>query len=173
MGGDDMRDVLDVVEWAAARLPGPEKHVAVIGCARAVGWWPLCRSSPCLLCLAHCAHCAAPPCLLVALAEPAHVWLGRPHSRSGTQPLCSSAPARLFPVHPFACAPYPAPRSYSWGSCLAAHGLSHPAVAAYVGVSVPLGGMAWVLQTKKHFGEVCRAIHLPRLLLLGDQVGHS
>ncbi|KAI7843226.1 hypothetical protein COHA_003206 [Chlorella ohadii] len=89
LGGDDQRDVLDVVEWAAARLTGPEKHVAVIG--------------------------------------------------------------------------------YSWGSCLAAHGLSHPAVAAYVGVSVPLGGMAWVLQTKKHFGEVCRAIHVPRLLLLGDQ----
>ncbi len=70
-----------------------------------------------------------------------------------------------------ACMPCsPAVRRYSWGSCLAAHGLSHPAVAAYVGVSVPLGGMAWVLQTKKHFGEVCRAIHVPRLLLLGDQV---
>lgn len=31
MGGDDMRDVPDVVEWAAARLLGPDKHVAVIG----------------------------------------------------------------------------------------------------------------------------------------------
>lgn len=28
-----MADVLDVVEYAAAQLPGPEKHVVLIGCA--------------------------------------------------------------------------------------------------------------------------------------------
>ncbi|KAL4854510.1 hypothetical protein ACK3TF_004687 [Chlorella vulgaris] len=48
---------------------------------------------------------------------------------------------------------------YSWGSCLAAYALSHPAVVAYVGVSFPLGGLSWVLQTKKHFGELCRSSH--------------
>lgn len=30
-GREDMADVLDVVEFAAAQLPGPEKRVAVIG----------------------------------------------------------------------------------------------------------------------------------------------
>ncbi|PSC76865.1 band 7 [Micractinium conductrix] len=89
LGGDDMADVLDVVEYAAAQLPGPEKHVVLIG--------------------------------------------------------------------------------YSWGCCVAAHALASPHVAAYVGVSPPLGGLSWVLQTKKHFAEVCRASHVPRLVLLGDQ----
>ena len=30
-GKEDMGDVLDVVEFAAAQLPGPDKQVAVIG----------------------------------------------------------------------------------------------------------------------------------------------
>lgn len=30
-GREDMGDVLDVVEFAAAQLPGPDKQVAVIG----------------------------------------------------------------------------------------------------------------------------------------------
>lgn len=84
-------------------------------------------------------------------------------------------PPCITPHHPASpllpSTPSPPCRRYSWGSCVAAHALSHPSVAAYVGVSVPLGGLAWMLQTKRHFGEVCRASHLPRLLLLGDQVG--
>lgn len=53
---------------------------------------------------------------------------------------------------------------------MGAYALSHPSVAAYVGVSPPLGGLSWLLQARKHFGEVLRATHVPRLLLLGDQV---
>lgn len=30
-GKEDMADVLDVVEWAAEQLPGPDKQVAVVG----------------------------------------------------------------------------------------------------------------------------------------------
>ena len=94
---------------------------------------------------------------------------GRRHSWGSHAAIPAAVPLSKWSSTRWPCPGCPG-RRYSWGSCLAAHGLSHPAVAAYVGVSPPLGGMAWVLQTKKHFAEVCRAIHLPRLLLLGDQV---
>jgi len=59
---------------------------------------------------------------------------------------------------------------YSFGACLAAHALSHPHVAAYVGISFPLGGLSFLLQTQRMLeGMVCTATHVPRLLVVGSQ----
>lgn len=136
-GREDMADVLDVVEFAAAQLPGPDKRVAVVGCAAGCLWgW---RRQNCR-------------------ASRASWW-----TKSALAPLKGACHPCLGPA-PLLC-------SYSWGSCVAAYALAHPAVAAYASASFPLGGLSWVLQTSRHFGEVARATHLPRLLVLGDQVG--
>jgi alpha/beta superfamily hydrolase len=58
---------------------------------------------------------------------------------------------------------------YSFGACLAAYALQDPRIALYVGISFPLGGLAAVLQTKKGFDLLCKATHVPRLLVLGSQ----
>lgn len=60
---------------------------------------------------------------------------------------------------------------YSWGSCVAVHALRHPLVAAYVGVSFPLGGLSSVLGTRSHFAMLAETKHVPRLLIMGSQVG--
>jgi hypothetical protein len=59
-------------------------------------------------------------------------------------------------------------RRYSWGSCLATYALDHPSLAAYIGISFPLGGISAVLQTRVRFDALCRASQVPRLLVLGD-----
>lgn len=107
-----------------------------------------------------------PPSSLAAMAS------CMPRAGAGSRPAPTCRPPTRSPRCCLRCAG-PDRRvvvvGYSWGSCVGAHALAHPSVAAYVGVSPPLGGLAWVLQTKKHFGEVLRATHVPRLLLLGDQ----
>jgi alpha/beta superfamily hydrolase len=57
---------------------------------------------------------------------------------------------------------------YSFGACLASYALQDPRVVLYIGVSFPLGGLTALLQTKKGFDIVCRARHVPRLLVLGS-----
>ena len=68
--------------------------------------------------------------------------------------------------------PGPSPRivviGYSFGACLGAYALEDPRVAAYIGVSFPLGGLSAVLQTKIGFQKVCAASKVPRLLVLGS-----
>ncbi|GAB4815510.1 hypothetical protein N2152v2_002556 [Parachlorella kessleri] len=58
---------------------------------------------------------------------------------------------------------------YSFGACLATAALSQPRVTAYAGVSFPLGGMATVLQPRKHLATLLAATHMPRLLVFGNQ----
>jgi hypothetical protein len=99
-------------------------------------------------------------------------WAAPPDGSSCCPPRGCRLPSVVStPCPPLPLRRPPPPCRYSWGSCLAAYALSHPSVVAYAGVSFPLGGLSWVLQTKRHFGEVCRSSHVPRLLLLGDQVG--
>jgi alpha/beta superfamily hydrolase len=63
---------------------------------------------------------------------------------------------------------------YSYGAMLATHTLvSHPAVAAYVGVSLPLGGLAAVLRPREALARVAAARHVPRLLVLGDSDSYA
>jgi alpha/beta superfamily hydrolase len=62
---------------------------------------------------------------------------------------------------------------YSYGAMLASHVLAHPSVAAYVGVSLPLGGLAAVLRPREALARVAAARHLPRLLVLGDSDSYA
>ena len=68
--------------------------------------------------------------------------------------------------------PGPSPRvviiGYSFGACLGAYALEDPRVAAYIGVSFPLGGLSAILQTNAGFQKVCAARKIPRLLVLGS-----
>ena len=57
---------------------------------------------------------------------------------------------------------------YSFGACLASYALQDPRVVLYIGISFPLGGLTALLQTKKGFDMMCRATHVPRLLVLGS-----
>lgn len=152
-GKEDMADVLDVVEWAAEQLPGSDKQVAVIGCVQG-------RRHT----LPQGVQCESISAQLVLGFWAGHRRRFHPPVCVGSQRVCSEActTAQSSLPNTWYC-------RYSWGSCLAAYALSHPAVVAYVGVSFPLGGLSWVLQTKKHFGELCRSSHVPRLLILGDQ----
>jgi len=56
---------------------------------------------------------------------------------------------------------------YSFGASLAAQALDHPSLACYIGISFPLGGLSFLLQTKAVFDRMCLASHLPRLLVVG------
>ena len=58
---------------------------------------------------------------------------------------------------------------YSFGACLAAAAIDHPALAAFIGVSYPLGGLSFLLKTRPAFERVCRARYLSRLLVVGNQ----
>lgn len=58
---------------------------------------------------------------------------------------------------------------YSFGAHLGAQILQDSRVAAYVGVSYPLGGLAGLLKTKEGFEKVKEATKIPRLLVLGAQ----
>lgn len=63
---------------------------------------------------------------------------------------------------------------YSWGCCVAAAAARSKSVAAYVGVSFPLGGVsAAVLSTRQRFDELAARSRLPRLLILGTADGFS
>ena len=44
-------------------------------------------------------------------------------------------------------------------------------MAASVSISFPLGGLAALLAPRQHFAALCAASHLPRLLVVGAQVG--
>ncbi len=58
---------------------------------------------------------------------------------------------------------------YSFGACLASYALQDPRVALYIGISFPLGGVSSLLKTKQAFDLLCKAAHVPRLLVLGAQ----
>lgn len=57
---------------------------------------------------------------------------------------------------------------YSFGAALGASVIKHPHVVGYIGISIPIGSVANILQTCASFDALCRANHIPRLFLMGE-----
>ena len=115
--------------------------------------------------------------LLFVAAQPHHAWgpaIGQPWARFGSSVLAvvlawhGSSLLPCQPAGPCKRRPFlPDLASY-----VHAHTPTLPTPTP-CSVSFPLGGLSFVLQTKKHWQELCRARHLPRLLLLGRQDQHT
>ena len=169
-------DVLDLVEFLSAQLTGTHKRIVIVGYS-----WGACLAAYGLTHAAVIGYVGRVPSLCSSTAPPCVGTCHRPALGSLRQlsagccagmawqltaalPACWALQAQTFPPRPrLLCAcPHAHPAH--------PHALPTPTPCS---VSFPLGGLSFVLQTKKHWQELCRARHLPRLLLLGRQDQHT